>query len=97
MTPQVETNIPTLQAPAYVPMRSIPANFATHIQPEMVRAKAGCRKCHGRGHTGHLASSTYNPILGKRVAAGAAIPCACLMVDVNALQAAVDGKSEVKP
>ena len=94
MTAAVETNIPSLQdahlAPVYVRMDQVPAEAAIYITQDMVKAKAGCRKCNGQGHRGHLAQSTYNPILRKHVAAGAAIPCTCLMVDVTALKAAIE-------
>lgn len=75
--------------PVWVKLAQLPADAVTFVTQAMVRASAGCRKCRGRGHTGHLAKDQYNPLLRRKVAAGAAIPCSCLVVDATAVRAAI--------
>ena len=60
------------------PYHSIQAQYRHLISTDMMQAKQGCRRCHGRGHVG------YNP---KRQVH---IPCGCVVVDMDKLAAALN-------
>lgn len=56
---------------------NLPAKARGLLQPYMVQARVGCKRCHGRGQVG------YNP--QKRML----IPCGCLVVNLTLLEAAI--------
>jgi hypothetical protein len=75
---------------SYVKLSAVPQDAGRYITPDMVKAKASCRKCRGKGTRGHLCTTVFNPPLKKYVAAGTALPCTCLVVDVVALKYAIE-------
>ena len=76
--------------PNYVKLNRVPLDLGQFITPDMVLAKEGCRKCHGRGHQGHTLTDNYNPVLKKTIGKGTALPCSCLVVDIDKLRHSIE-------
>ncbi len=76
----------------WVKLSAMPADAIPFIKREFVRAKETCRHCHGRGTTGHLSKPTRDRRNGNTLNAGTALPCRCLLVDLNAVRDEIEAE-----
>ena len=73
----------------WVKLNVLPAEARDFVLLAMVKAKAGCRHCQGRGTAGML--TTVNRWSGE-TRVGQPIPCRCLHVNLTAVRAAIDAE-----
>lgn len=77
----------TETVPHFVKFSTMPAVLLPFVLSKHLKAKDGCRHCHGRGTVG--VRFTYDG-KGNRITPGVAQICRCMMVDFPAVEAERD-------
>ena len=72
-----------------IPLHAVKPEYKRLLSTDMMQARAGCRRCHGRGHVGFNLKRNVH------------IPCGCVVVDMDMLaealnKVAIENKDSLK-